>query len=75
MTRGEGLKEEREMWMSQNPMGRLGSPDELVGAIILLCSKVAGKYMTGTDIVVDGSLVRLPFQQSDSVPIGGESVF
>jgi NAD(P)-dependent dehydrogenase (short-subunit alcohol dehydrogenase family) len=32
---------------------RLGTPDELVGAALLLCSD-AGSYMTGTVVIVDG---------------------
>jgi NAD(P)-dependent dehydrogenase (short-subunit alcohol dehydrogenase family) len=34
-------------------MKRLGTPDEIVGAALLLCSD-AGSYMTGTTIIVDG---------------------
>ena len=35
------------------PMARLGEPEELVGALILLCSDAAS-YMQGTSILVDG---------------------
>jgi NAD(P)-dependent dehydrogenase (short-subunit alcohol dehydrogenase family) len=35
------------------PMRRLGRPEELDGALLLLCSD-AGSFMTGTTIVVDG---------------------
>ncbi|WP_425497662.1 SDR family NAD(P)-dependent oxidoreductase [Hoeflea ulvae] len=37
----------------QNPLGRLGSPNDLDGAVLLLASK-AGAYMTGSAITVDG---------------------
>jgi NAD(P)-dependent dehydrogenase (short-subunit alcohol dehydrogenase family) len=35
------------------PVGRLGTPDDLVGAALLLCSD-AGRYMTGGNMYVDG---------------------
>lgn len=35
------------------PQKRLGQPEELVGALLLLASE-AGRYMTGSTIVVDG---------------------
>jgi len=53
LNEGPGLADARAIWTSRNPMGRMGSPDELVGAVVLLCSP-AGKYISGTDIIVDG---------------------
>ncbi len=50
---GEGLKKARDMWNARNPMGRMGAPWELTGPLILLCSN-AGRYINGTDIIVDG---------------------
>ena len=35
------------------PVGRLGRPDDLCGAALLLCSD-AGRYITGTNLFVDG---------------------
>ncbi|KAI0029941.1 sorbose reductase sou1 [Vararia minispora EC-137] len=40
-------------WSSQNPMGRLGRPDELRGVITWLASD-ASTFCTGSDIIVDG---------------------
>ena len=40
--------------MAQTPMNRFGEPHELVGACLLLCSRVAGSFTTGTEIYVDG---------------------
>ena len=38
---------------SKNPMNRIGQPDELKGAVALLCTE-AGSYITGQNICVDG---------------------
>ena len=35
------------------PMGRLGRPDEVVGAVLFLASSAA-TYVTGTTLAVDG---------------------
>ncbi len=37
----------------KNMMGRCGAPEDLKGAVVLLCSQ-AGSYMTGQNICVDG---------------------
>jgi glucose 1-dehydrogenase len=39
--------------LAQIPVGRLGTPEDLVGAAILLCSD-AGSYINGADLFVDG---------------------
>ena len=39
--------------ISHTPMGRLGNPDELIGAIVLLISD-AGSFMNGVTIPIDG---------------------
>jgi NAD(P)-dependent dehydrogenase (short-subunit alcohol dehydrogenase family) len=40
-------------WEANTPMGRMCTPDELVGAMLYLASK-ASSYTTGSDIIVDG---------------------
>jgi hypothetical protein len=42
----------RELWLEKSPLG-IGDPEDLTGAVILLCSD-AGKFITGTDIKIDG---------------------
>jgi NAD(P)-dependent dehydrogenase (short-subunit alcohol dehydrogenase family) len=46
----------RERRLQQTPLGRLGQPDDLVGAAIFLCSDEAA-YVTGHTLVVDGGLL------------------
>jgi gluconate 5-dehydrogenase len=46
----EGLVERLEV---RSPMGRMGQPHELKGALLLLASD-AGSYMTGQNVTVDG---------------------
>ncbi len=40
--------------MNGTPMRRYGNPDELIGTAILLLSRVAGSYITGSAVYVDG---------------------
>jgi len=40
--------------MNGTPMRRYGTPDELIGAALLLLSKKAGSYVTGSTVYVDG---------------------
>ncbi|KAF2025864.1 NAD(P)-binding protein [Setomelanomma holmii] len=53
---GDGLKRARDSWNARNPMGRMGHPWELTGPLITLVSN-AGRYINGTDIIVDGGAV------------------
>jgi len=40
--------------LGRTPMGRFGESEELVGATLLLASGVAGRFVTGHEMVVDG---------------------
>ncbi|PPQ93328.1 hypothetical protein CVT25_014457 [Psilocybe cyanescens] len=40
-------------WCSQNPLGRLGNPDELRGIALFLASD-ASTFCTGSDLIIDG---------------------
>lgn len=43
----------REAIVSRIPMGRLGKPEDLVGAVVFLCSESA-RFVTGQTLYVDG---------------------
>jgi NAD(P)-dependent dehydrogenase (short-subunit alcohol dehydrogenase family) len=44
---------EAEALLQRIPAGRLGQPDDLVGAALLLCSD-AGSYINGVNVFIDG---------------------
>jgi 2-deoxy-D-gluconate 3-dehydrogenase len=46
-------KEYRELFLRRTPLGRLGAPIDLVGAVIYLSSD-ASDWVTGQTIVIDG---------------------
>lgn len=47
--------------MDQTPMGRFGEPHELVGAALLLLSRQAGSFITGSEVYVDGGFTAMRF--------------
>ncbi|MFM7034832.1 MAG: SDR family oxidoreductase [Planctomycetia bacterium] len=51
--------ERTAMIMGQTPMNRFGEPEELIGAAILLCAPVAGSFITGTSVYVDGGFTGM----------------
>lgn len=46
LNEGEGIAEGRKIWAERNPMGRMGTPDELTGAVVFLLSNNA-TYING----------------------------
>jgi NAD(P)-dependent dehydrogenase (short-subunit alcohol dehydrogenase family) len=46
------------------PLGRLGTPEDIVGAAVYLASDSAG-YTTGANIVIDGGLLYIPLVATD----------
>ena len=46
---------ERARMEARQPIGRMGSPDEIAAAALYLCSD-EGSYATGTGLVIDGGL-------------------
>lgn len=52
-------KERVENIMRHTPMARFGEPAELIGAAILLLSKHAGSFITGSVLYVDGGFTAI----------------
>lgn len=53
LNEGDGLGVVRKIWKERNPVGRLGLPDGLSGAVVLLAGN-AESYIIGADIVDGG---------------------
>ena len=47
LNEGDGIAEGRKIWAERNPLGRMGTPNELAGAVVLLSSMQA-TYINGT---------------------------
>jgi NAD(P)-dependent dehydrogenase (short-subunit alcohol dehydrogenase family) len=54
---GELLKDirQREKYMDMIPLGRIGTPEDIAGAVVFLASDFAS-YITGANIYIDGGL-------------------
>lgn len=53
---------------SMMPMGRIGDPDDIVGAAVYFASD-ASNYTTGTEIIIDGAVLLAPVLNAPGVPI------
>jgi 3-oxoacyl-[acyl-carrier protein] reductase len=43
--------------LARNPMGRMGTPQEVADAVVFLASPRAG-FISGTNLIVDGALTQ-----------------
>ena len=50
------------------PTGRIGEPDDIVGAAVYFASD-ASNYTTGTEVVIDGGVLLAPLLNAPGVPI------
>ena len=50
---GEGETEVKRTMSAQNPVGRIGTPEEIASAVLWLSSPGAA-FTTGQDIIIDG---------------------
>jgi NAD(P)-dependent dehydrogenase (short-subunit alcohol dehydrogenase family) len=48
-----GTPEGRQTVIAQEPVGRMGTPDEIAAAVVWLCSDAAS-FVVGSAMVVDG---------------------
>ena len=48
-----GTAEGRERMIAQEPVGRMGSPEEIAAAVVWLCSDAAA-FVVGHAMVIDG---------------------
>ena len=60
-TNGYDATEEDKM---QQPVGRIGNPDDIASMVLFLCSDEAG-FITGENIVIDGGMTHQMIYHSD----------
>ena len=56
--RTESLEADADLWLQKLgaiPLGRAGTPKDMTGIVVMLCSD-AGGYITGQNIFADGGL-------------------
>jgi 3-oxoacyl-[acyl-carrier protein] reductase len=53
----ENSPEVFETMLSRNPMGRMGTPQEVANAVVFLASPRAS-FITGTNLIIDGALTQ-----------------
>jgi len=63
----EEAKKEKEAMAKITPMGRIGEPDEIVGAAVYLASD-ASSYTNGAEIVIDGGGLQVGALQAFLLP-------
>lgn len=56
--RSRSMPDRIEAWLAGTPMGRLGQPEEIAGAVLYLVSDSAS-FVTGTDISIDGGFTAV----------------
>ena len=49
----------------QQPVGRIGAPDDIASMVLFLCSEEAG-FITGENIVIDGGMTRQMIYHGDN---------
>ncbi|MEW6640845.1 MAG: SDR family oxidoreductase [Pseudomonadota bacterium] len=55
----ENDPQKRDLLLKRVPLGRVGEPEELVGAAVFLAADALGSYVTGTMIPVDGGFLAM----------------
>ncbi|KAF2972216.1 hypothetical protein GQX73_g1313 [Xylaria multiplex] len=73
LNEGDGPEDKREAWLSQHPLGRMGRPDELCGAVVMLASR-AGSYFNGSDRELPSLLFVSPSSTIDRSRDGSSSL-